>query len=744
MANTSTQGKLDLIHSPSQLQYSLVTDHTSYISNEYFKQAYQLIRECPKDLLQLKEPMEYFAFSYRIVLRKSIDLYTLPGELFNRPMAQAAGAFMAYSSEFNRDIAKVFLIDPAITVHEQLGGMIQQLPFCYFHITGELDAEVVKHYDMARHFSNAHELIGLLRQDLPKLNEQIKKSYGLEIADFYFGETDATDKLNPNYWTDLAETNYYTLNQVLANFWRKRPKEKSKEDVKLFTDTRVEYQLSQISQLDALHFTIGDKKKVTPIEPSTPSLIVSAPYHFPRHKKLLAKEFKTKKEKNMFRIYQTEQSLDYSFGIEEDLVAYFKKEEIGHLLGAQAQKLKSLDDIAYLHAQFQYSPAFRLPVAGKSLNMDLSHFQQKFSNKKEAIKKISVIGEAMKARLIDDRFAELLRKRDGQLVFISDLPMEWVKLGEFPLCLTHDICRIPEFNTNSLLNNFVHNQRFSFTIRPDILSRTLVIHCASDDEGDMHTLFKLIDDYQPQLGFHSAICSTVEEIAEQVRKFNPDLLIFDCHGDFDPDTLSSFLVVDDRNDVLLTGEDIIRERISAPLVFISACSTMPNYGYVKFLSDAFFQAGAYAVTATFLPIQMGEAAKLVIRLLTNLKQQESKVIHHNWLSYIAQILRSVMIHETIRKEQLSGKLPATIDHHKISEILTEMMVFQGREKAFGKLKTYLQTFDPSIDTGFENLDHEWLSYTTIGRADLIYFENWAKAHRELHLGEGANNHFNNP
>jgi hypothetical protein len=30
---------------------------------------------------------------------------------------------------------------------------------------------------------------------------------------------------------------------------------------------------------------------------------------------------------------------------------------------------------------------------------------------------------------------------------------------------------------------------------------------------------------------------------------------------------------------------------------------------------------------------------------------------------------------------------------------------------------------------FDELDHEWLSYTTVGRADLIFFENWLRARR---------------
>src|SRR5690606_26016639 len=138
------------------------------------------------------------------------------------------------------------------------------------------------------------------------------------------------------------------------------------------------------------------------------------------------------------------------------------------------------------------------------------------------------------------------------------------------------------------------------------------------------------------------------DIKAAVEEYKPDLLIFDCHGNFNEKDLSSYLVIDQSNDILLTGEDIIEHRISAPLAFISACSTMPNYGYVKFLTDAFFQAGAFVVTATFLPIKVLDASALIIRLLNNLKYQDDKVIFSNWLAFVCHTLRSMLIYETVR------------------------------------------------------------------------------------------------
>ena len=109
-----------------------------------------------------------------------------------------------------------------------------------------------------------------------------------------------------------------------------------------------------------------------------------------------------------------------------------------------------------------------------------------------------------------------------------------------------------------------------------MLKNTLIIHCASEGDAAMQAIFKKVGDLQNSLGFVSVVCRSVGEISKAVKRYQPELLIFDCHGNFDAKSLSSYLVIDGKNDIRLTGEDIISNGISAPLVFISACSTQPN------------------------------------------------------------------------------------------------------------------------------------------------------------------------
>lgn len=303
--------------------------------------------------------------------------------------------------------------------------------------------------------------------------------------------------------------------------------------------------------------------------------------------------------------------------------------------------------------------------------------------------------------------------------------------------LSHDVCRIPEFNFNSLLNNVIHNQRIQYRIKDNIISKTLVVHCAGQRDEAMRRQFAIIDSFKSSIGFNSVTCVTIGEITAAVKKYQPELLIFDCHGNFDKKDSSSYLIVDESKKVYLTGDQIIKHEISAPLVFVSACSTSPNYGFVKQLSDAFFQAGALSVTATYLPIAMTEATKLIIRLLNNLKQHASVVLTSNWLAFVSHTMRATVIFDAINKEVAKNRIPKDYDQNEIAGILANLMAFSRRLNAFEQIKSYLKNINPSVEVDFAQLDNEWLSYTIMGRADLIYFENWHKAHLKMHLGKDA-------
>ncbi|MHC5355045.1 CHAT domain-containing protein [Myroides sp. LJL115] len=366
---------------------------------------------------------------------------------------------------------------------------------------------------------------------------------------------------------------------------------------------------------------------------------------------------------------------------------------------------------------FTYSPVIRLPQIGKSINLELSHLERVTPKKQSTISNIEKFGKKLRKLTLDNTYENYIQNRNGQIFVISDLPLEWLYLDKHPLCFTHDICRLPEFNLNSIVNNAIHLQRNLYQIPEDIINKTLVVHCASKDDALMNKMFSLIDDYKEKLGFISVKCSTIIEISEAIKKHKPELLIFDCHGASDRNELSSYLIIDKEKKEFLTGENIVKYGISAPLVFLSACETFPNYGYVKLLSDAFMETGAYCITTTFLSIKIIDAATVIIRLLNNLHQLKSNSYHLNWLNFLSHILRSSLVYETINKSRKYLKEEITND--EITRIVTKLMRFEDRIEAFHDLNILIQEKSEKKIT-FNQLDNEWLSYSIIGRADWTF------------------------
>ena len=734
------------MNSISQIQYTLITSETSFSESNFQNKVLRLLREFPKDLLQLENTVDYFDFSFRFCLRKGIDLFSISDSLLNVETQEATRFFKEYSNLFNYALVKVFIIDSKIESHENIAKFIAEITPSYFTIINDTDNSISQ-YNSSNYFIDGTSLIALITRDRESITKKINKHYPeIEIKPWNINPGRSFFQDNELVYSNLTESNYFILNQIIGNFWFEDNKKYNDDDLRklgLPSDQRVKHILSQSQTIDGLTNVMYEKnvaKQVSPpFNPLYPTLILISPFHFPGLSGFFHKKKLSQKEKAILKLYKSEQRKDYCFEVDDDIEKFLSKKEIAQILAVMNFRLLFLDDVGYLHGLLSYSPIIRLPLVGKSINMDLSHLENFKSTRKKAVSKISTFGHNLSTQILADEIKEYLLGRNGQIAVISDLPIEWLYLDEFPLCYTHDVCRIPELNQNGIVNNYIHNQRLNFLVKSNLIEKTLIIHSASKNDVYMQSMFDFIDSFKDRYSFNSVQCSTVKEIKDAVEFFKPEFLIFDCHGGFDKSTLSSYLVIDSENNIYLTGDDIVANNISAPLVLLSACSTMPNYGYVKFLSDAFMQVGAFTVTATFMPIATIGASQLIIRLLGKLSQLKNSIIHTNWLEFISHVLRTTLIHETIRKEQVKAGIDdSDIDHESIAEILTETMSFYNRKKAINKLNALFQKINHDFRFDFESLDNEWISYTTIGRADLIYFENWINKFREINMDLNSN------
>jgi len=84
-----------------QIQYTLITSKSSFSYSNFHNKTLGLLRELPKDLLQLENTVRLFDFSFRYGLRKGLELFSLPDTFFDTDTEIAIREFLDYSNEFN-------------------------------------------------------------------------------------------------------------------------------------------------------------------------------------------------------------------------------------------------------------------------------------------------------------------------------------------------------------------------------------------------------------------------------------------------------------------------------------------------------------------------------------------------------------------------------------------------------------------------------------------------------------------
>lgn len=718
-----------------QLQYiSVYSNDSSYHYNEFNYELFRLLRECPVDLIQMSDSFGYFETSFRLGLKNNIDLFAFPEQYMKLFGEKAKDELIEYSRMFTKSVIKVFIIDPSLSDHSFYADLVSKFEYSYVHVVGN-NPSITSLYDADILFKDASSLIRLLQRDQEKIHLYLKDlDSEYDISNLSINPKKLLFDNNPYYYSNITENNYFILNQIIGNNWLE-PVNPDKNDERLYPEShkRVDNIITQVHTLDRFltFFYDHDPQLLdgTASNPHYPTLILVGPYVSIPHGNIIKEKSKTKKQKAASKLLLCEQNKSYSYTVDDEVGEILSPKEIAYTLLEVNTKLLYLDYISWLHARFTYSPIIRLPRITKSINAEVAFLNNSFPQNESKNVTIEKFGEKISSLILDDRIKDLIKERDGQIFVISDLPLEWMYIDEIPLCFTHDVCRIPEFNNNAIVNSVIAHKRQSFVITDDIIKRTLIIHCASDSDKTMQETFRIIDSFKKDYEFQSVYCKNVDEIKDALVQHQPHLLIFDCHGTYDKKTEQCYLIIDDDNGITLSGDDIVTNGISAPLVFISACSTMPPNGLTNLLTDAFTEAGALSVTATLLPLDIHDASVSIVRLLSKLRLKENSLFHCNWLQFISHVLRTNLFHEALRYEREHGnELAIKMTHTDTAKLLSKTMVFHHRKDSIEELKKIISGRKDSPT--FNVLKNDWMSYTIIGRADLIYFDNWLKQHNK--------------
>ena len=711
--------------SHTEIQYILISTKPNYSSpllpsKVFENDVIEFIKFCPKDFSQLADGMNYYEICFRHALNNPYRFNVL----FDIDFIDF------YSKYYTDNQITLFFIDGHSKLFCAIVDYLKTLNkhLSYFFIINNSAETALNNL-----INSPEDFVGSLIENqkeilktFGKFNEIIEPSIFTEFKRFI------------NYLHFIpSRNNFFTLNSLLGNFVTKRPEPDSeKERIKLLKKesqsaynspnsfNRKKTLIDQIKKIDYFIQAAYIEKLFLPVvnsEPLLAPLIIIAPFNNPGFRELLSLP-NTDEINNILSIMEVEQTENY-------ISPGLGKSKIQVLQASKYMKeiSKYLDDVSFLHGSYCFSPIIRLPIKGKSVYRELSFFRtsafsrmDRLENRKNLKKTIQKFSAAYKKISISESLENLIVKRNGQIILLTDLPLEWLEFNNVPFCFTHDICRIPIVPYSGIMSSFVLNNNIEYIVSRNIIQKTLVI-LGSDDEP-FNTWGKTCFKLSQLLGFIVKKCTSIKEISDAVLTYKPELLIFDCHGGYDASINSTVLEIGKER---LTPDLIVSNKIVAPLVFISACGTAPTYGYTNIIANAFFEIGALSVTSTYLPIAIDSGSILYLRLLNNLNIASNDAIHKNWLEFISHINRSSFIMEkyNIAFANVDNPTKKILKRENVST-LNDLLDFNKRREVFNSIDNRISKYANIIIKQTANIIPEYLFYSNLGRSDLIKFECW--------------------
>jgi hypothetical protein len=714
--------------SKTGIEYIIIADESTnniafFPPHEYVYDFFNFIKRCPKDLLQLTDAFHFYSLSKIFNHKIGYDIQFYFGHYitdYRSKLLNSKRLQLFLINSNNKDVNKL-LND--ISKNSKPNQFIYKKNFTSSNLVGKNFVSDPLEF-LTKIINNQSSII----QKIYKNDEEINlyPSCPLELNNY---------KDFPFFMP--AQNNFFQIENILGNFGyipnhsaeeeNHQIKSKSIDSIKkTFSFERQELLLRQIQIIDSLEIDAILKMNCEynfPKKQLFSPLIILMPCHNPDLFNIFLPENDRKKDiidpwKN---IYLLEQTSNYT----NILDAKIKFSKV-HAALIQ-DKFKFFDDVCFLHASFTDSPVLRFPIQGKNIFKVFSLFEAtkhtlvSSMSAKAIIKSIKMFSDSLKKQTISPLLEETFKYRNGQVVAITDLPIEWLEINEVPFSFTHDICKIPENSLSGILSHFGSNNFSRYTVPNDLIKNTVLIFGSA--EGKFKEWYNYCKSHASYFGYKVYLANNLDEVENIIVTEKPQLLIFDCHGGYDSFLKTTYLVFGKEK---LFNDEIIKRKIVAPLVVLSACSSNPLYGFVNSIANGFYEAGAYSVTTTYLPIDSDTGSLFNIHLINIIFCNPIDCLFENWLELISYNIR--------RSTFIAFLLKLNIDQN---DLIEELNIFSNKCLSFRhRRELYLEFTERFIIPNQKrninersDFNHEFLFYSNYGRSDLILFENWIEKNK---------------
>ena len=268
--------------------------------------------------------------------------------------------------------------------------------------------------------------------------------------------------------------------------------------------------------------------------------------------------------------------------------------------------------------------------------------------------KIAKLFREVQSHLRQALGSELIDRIEGVnfgVKIVSDVPVEWLPVGDLPLGLYCDVSRISA--TPGDLTVLQLGEHEAIRLSVEDFAEILVISAFKNGDaiGDMlKTALDIMgDQWRDRLTIRFVTAKTEADFAAALNTYDGPLMIFDGHGTHAHADRGKLLIGEKELDIWAMRGQV---RVP-PIVVLSACDTHAAGRSPLTTSNAFLALGARTVLATMLPIGGRDGAIFIGRLLLRLAQYIPVAIKTRgrvvrWSEVIGGMLRLQLFTDVMR------------------------------------------------------------------------------------------------
>jgi CHAT domain len=324
------------------------------------------------------------------------------------------------------------------------------------------------------------------------------------------------------------------------------------------------------------------------------------------------------------------------------------------LMGVRAEELAAYTAALSVSAASLVVPVLRCPPQVDRVRELLIRLagmsRSKTPNAERRDRLAQNIGKSLRDTVPDLILQQIERHQHEGIKLLGDTPLELMPIEDLPLGLRATVSRMPTLPGNLLMRQAL--LRTPLLLQPDELTTVLIARAFDHGDPLREVLVDSIRFFnarsEKKLKLQIVDVSTRAEFIAAFNNFDGRLAIFDGHGAHERSDPQGTISI---GSVRINPFELYGQIKIPPLLFLSACETLPLEGIESSVASAFLVMGARSVLGTTVPIDGRKAAILMARFmfrvtdflpLLNTMIPWSQVISGMLrMSYVTDILRAM-------------------------------------------------------------------------------------------------------